>query len=134
MPEGWQGTSEHHRHFPTCPSLGCLAVLTLLSCRSHDFIGEFATSYRELSRAQSQFTVYEVGQGDRQEGPQGSPLWGPPTPVPAGAEPQEEMQEEEIRELRHREWGWGTPRAPDRGRGGRQTPTLCLLGRRGGWV
>uniref|UniRef100_A0A672UBB4 Copine family member 9 n=2 Tax=Australaves TaxID=3073809 RepID=A0A672UBB4_STRHB len=26
----------------------------------HDFIGEFATSYRELSRAQSQFTVYEV--------------------------------------------------------------------------
>ncbi|KAJ7406877.1 Copine-9 [Willisornis vidua] len=27
---------------------------------SHDFIGEFATSYRELSRAQSQFTVYEV--------------------------------------------------------------------------
>ncbi|XP_040424858.1 copine-9 isoform X1 [Cygnus olor] len=28
--------------------------------RSHDFIGEFATSYRELSRAQSQFTVYEV--------------------------------------------------------------------------
>nr|XP_047930017.1 copine-9 isoform X4 [Anser cygnoides] len=28
---------------------------------SHDFIGEFATSYRELSRAQSQFTVYEVG-------------------------------------------------------------------------
>ncbi|NXT38078.1 CPNE9 protein, partial [Pelecanoides urinatrix] len=30
---------------------------------SHDFIGEFATSYRELSRAQSQFTVYEVEQG-----------------------------------------------------------------------
>uniref|UniRef100_A0A670K7S5 Copine family member 9 n=1 Tax=Podarcis muralis TaxID=64176 RepID=A0A670K7S5_PODMU len=27
---------------------------------SHDFIGEFATSYRELSRAQNQFTVYEV--------------------------------------------------------------------------
>ncbi|KAH0630332.1 hypothetical protein JD844_013269 [Phrynosoma platyrhinos] len=27
---------------------------------THDFIGEFATSYRELSRAQSQFTVYEV--------------------------------------------------------------------------
>ncbi|XP_063081289.1 copine-9 isoform X4 [Cavia porcellus] len=27
---------------------------------SHDFIGEFTTSYRELSRAQSQFTVYEV--------------------------------------------------------------------------
>ncbi|NXV74621.1 CPNE9 protein, partial [Atlantisia rogersi] len=30
---------------------------------SHDFIGEFATSYRELSRAQSQFTVYEVRWG-----------------------------------------------------------------------
>ncbi|XP_029901904.1 copine-8 isoform X1 [Myripristis murdjan] len=28
--------------------------------RSHDFIGEFSTSYRELSRGQSQFNVYEV--------------------------------------------------------------------------
>ncbi|XP_064930757.1 copine-9 isoform X3 [Columba livia] len=36
---------------------------------SHDFIGEFATSYRELSRAQSQFTVYEVGWGSQAEGP-----------------------------------------------------------------
>uniref|UniRef100_A0A3Q3GYN7 Copine 8 n=1 Tax=Labrus bergylta TaxID=56723 RepID=A0A3Q3GYN7_9LABR len=27
----------------------------------HDFIGEFSTSYRELSRGQSQFNVYEVG-------------------------------------------------------------------------
>uniref|UniRef100_G1SYK2 Copine-9 n=1 Tax=Oryctolagus cuniculus TaxID=9986 RepID=G1SYK2_RABIT len=27
---------------------------------SHDFIGEFTTSYRELSKAQNQFTVYEV--------------------------------------------------------------------------
>ncbi|NXF48900.1 CPNE9 protein, partial [Oceanites oceanicus] len=35
---------------------------------SHDFIGEFATSYRELSRAQSQFTVYEVGWGARAGG------------------------------------------------------------------
>ncbi|XP_010785939.1 copine-9-like, partial [Notothenia coriiceps] len=26
----------------------------------HDFIGEFTTSYRELSRGQSQFNVYEV--------------------------------------------------------------------------
>ncbi|NXN26620.1 CPNE9 protein, partial [Nycticryphes semicollaris] len=39
---------------------------------SHDFIGEFATSYRELSRAQSQFTVYEVGQGA------GAGGWGTP--------------------------------------------------------
>ncbi|NXJ62581.1 CPNE9 protein, partial [Rostratula benghalensis] len=39
---------------------------------SHDFIGEFATSYRELSRAQSQFTVYEVGQGA------GAGDWGTP--------------------------------------------------------
>ncbi|XP_046878817.1 copine-8 [Hypomesus transpacificus] len=28
--------------------------------RGHDFIGEFSTSYRELSRGQSQFNVYEV--------------------------------------------------------------------------
>uniref|UniRef100_A0A8C9T8T7 Copine 5 n=1 Tax=Scleropages formosus TaxID=113540 RepID=A0A8C9T8T7_SCLFO len=27
---------------------------------AHDFIGEFTTSYRELARGQSQFTVYEV--------------------------------------------------------------------------
>ncbi|XP_032987380.1 copine-9 isoform X4 [Rhinolophus ferrumequinum] len=27
---------------------------------THDFIGEFTTSYRELSKAQNQFTVYEV--------------------------------------------------------------------------
>lgn len=31
----------------------------LLVC-SHDFIGEFSTSYRELSRGQSQFNMYEV--------------------------------------------------------------------------
>lgn len=32
---------------------------------SHDFIGEFSTSYRELERGQSRFNVYEVrgGQG-----------------------------------------------------------------------
>uniref|UniRef100_A0A665TN15 Copine family member IX n=1 Tax=Echeneis naucrates TaxID=173247 RepID=A0A665TN15_ECHNA len=29
---------------------------------SHDFIGEFTTSYRELSRGQNQFNVYEVRQ------------------------------------------------------------------------
>ncbi|XP_068010250.1 copine-9 isoform X1 [Melanerpes formicivorus] len=40
---------------------------------SHDFIGEFATSYRELSRAQSQFTVYEVGQWARAEDRNGGP-------------------------------------------------------------
>ncbi|NXJ87300.1 CPNE9 protein, partial [Corythaixoides concolor] len=39
---------------------------------SHDFIGEFATSYRELSRAQSQFTVYEVWWGAGAVG-QGAP-------------------------------------------------------------
>lgn len=32
----------------------------LTSLASHDFIGEFSTSYRELSRGQSQFNVYEV--------------------------------------------------------------------------
>ncbi|KAI6072887.1 Copine-5 [Aix galericulata] len=30
---------------------------------SHDFIGEFTTSYRELARGQSQFNVYEVRRG-----------------------------------------------------------------------
>ena len=29
-------------------------------CCSHDFIGEFSTSYREMSRSQSQFHIYEV--------------------------------------------------------------------------
>lgn len=35
-------------------------LLLLASLCSHDFIGEFSTSYRELSRGQSQFNVYEV--------------------------------------------------------------------------
>ncbi|NXX22186.1 CPNE9 protein, partial [Podargus strigoides] len=46
---------------------------------SHDFIGEFATSYRELSRAQSQFTVYEVGRGYG-VGVRGTPHVGPNPP------------------------------------------------------
>lgn len=33
-------------------------ILSLLS--SHDFIGEFTTSYKELCRGQSQSNVYEV--------------------------------------------------------------------------
>uniref|UniRef100_UPI0037E7C37A copine-9-like isoform X2 n=1 Tax=Semicossyphus pulcher TaxID=241346 RepID=UPI0037E7C37A len=37
----------------------CLSVWVLFVC-SHDFIGEFTTSYRELSRGQNQFNVYEV--------------------------------------------------------------------------
>lgn len=36
-----------------------LCVWVLFVC-SHDFIGEFTTSYRELSRGQNQFNVYEV--------------------------------------------------------------------------
>ncbi|NXV34736.1 CPNE9 protein, partial [Rissa tridactyla] len=47
---------------------------------SHDFIGEFATSYRELSRAQSQFTVYEVGRGAGAGG-QGTPHTGANPPL-----------------------------------------------------
>jgi len=31
---------------------------------SHDFIGDFTTSYRELARGQSQFNVYEVSHSD----------------------------------------------------------------------
>lgn len=36
-------------------------IVSLIFLYSHDFIGEFTTSYRELSRGQSQFNVYEVG-------------------------------------------------------------------------
>uniref|UniRef100_A0A8C1SNR9 Copine 8 n=1 Tax=Cyprinus carpio TaxID=7962 RepID=A0A8C1SNR9_CYPCA len=32
----------------------------VIQTHDHDFIGEFSTSYRELSRGQSQFNVYEV--------------------------------------------------------------------------
>uniref|UniRef100_A0A672M8B2 Copine family member 9 n=1 Tax=Sinocyclocheilus grahami TaxID=75366 RepID=A0A672M8B2_SINGR len=40
----------------------CRVSTKLSSCTHtyHDFIGEFTTSYRELSRGQSQFNVYEV--------------------------------------------------------------------------
>lgn len=41
----------------------CLVICTwYLFCFpcSHDFIGDFTTSYRELARGQSQFNVYEV--------------------------------------------------------------------------
>lgn len=34
--------------------------LTVAFSCSHDFIGEFTTSYRELARGQSQFNIYEV--------------------------------------------------------------------------
>lgn len=34
-------------------------VSTFVHC-SHDFIGDYTTSYRELARGQSQFNVYEV--------------------------------------------------------------------------
>lgn len=44
-------------HEPDCVFV-CVCVL--LSAHSHDFIGEFTTSYRELSRGQNQFNVYEV--------------------------------------------------------------------------
>ena len=37
-----------------------------LSRSSHDFIGEFTSSFRDLSRGQSQFNVYEVSQNWRQ--------------------------------------------------------------------
>lgn len=38
-----------------------LLFLSSYSSFSHDFIGDFTTSYRELARGQSQFNVYEVG-------------------------------------------------------------------------
>lgn len=40
-------------------SLGLVVSAAAFSC-SHDFIGEFTTSYRELARGQSQFNIYEV--------------------------------------------------------------------------
>ncbi|XP_065554271.1 uncharacterized protein LOC136023602 isoform X4 [Lathamus discolor] len=50
---------------------------------SHDFIGEFTTSYRELARGERGLNVYEL------------------PPSPPGGEPQEEAEEEEIPELGH---------------------------------
>lgn len=95
MPAQGRGTSRWRWHFQGSPLPGCLAVQTLCFALSHDFIGEFATSYRELSRAQSQFTVYEVGQRvrarGREQGTWGMSCWRLCSPVPAGAEPQEEM-------------------------------------------
>lgn len=41
------------------------------SPRSHDFIGEFTTSYRELARGQSQFNVYEVRPDSEDGDPRG---------------------------------------------------------------
>ncbi|XP_076131671.1 copine-9-like isoform X1 [Alosa pseudoharengus] len=40
-----------------CVTASCLFQTTIVI---HDFIGEFTTSYRELSRGQNQFNVYEV--------------------------------------------------------------------------
>lgn len=47
--------------------LGCakafrawVSSLSIVFPCSHDFIGEFTTSYRELARGQSQFNIYEV--------------------------------------------------------------------------
>lgn len=38
----------------------CCCFSAFLPSHSHDFIGDFTTSYRELARGQSQFNVYEV--------------------------------------------------------------------------
>lgn len=43
-----------------CCALYFPSRLVLLLYASHDFIGDFTTSYRELARGQSQFNVYEV--------------------------------------------------------------------------
>lgn len=43
---------------------------------SHDFIGEFTTSYRELARGQSHFNVYEVRGDGHMAGGCCTPLWG----------------------------------------------------------
>ena len=50
---GWVSAAVH--------SLGLVSTFSAapFPC-SHDFIGEFTTSYRELARGQSQFNIYEV--------------------------------------------------------------------------
>jgi hypothetical protein len=48
-----------------CHSLGLHPVLAAVFPCSHDFIGEFTTSYRELARGQSQFNIYEVSGAPR---------------------------------------------------------------------
>lgn len=40
--------------------LPCNRHFSTFICFSHDFIGDYTTSYRELARGQSQFNVYEV--------------------------------------------------------------------------
>lgn len=42
-----------------------LSDMTLSLPSSHDFIGEFTTSFKELCRGQSPLNVYEVS-GDRE--------------------------------------------------------------------
>lgn len=48
---GWDGCEQ--------PGLESMFSAVPFPC-SHDFIGEFTTSYRELARGQSQFNIYEV--------------------------------------------------------------------------
>lgn len=46
------------------PNICCLCFFPVTGASplvsSHDFIGDYTTSYRELARGQSQFNVYEV--------------------------------------------------------------------------
>lgn len=55
-------TTAHSSHFSRPDFFVSFYILTdvFALAPSHDFIGDFTTSYRELARGQSQFNVYEV--------------------------------------------------------------------------
>ncbi|MEQ2315282.1 hypothetical protein AMECASPLE_020668, partial [Ameca splendens] len=52
--------ARHWAHLADALVHAVMLVISPGPGESHDFIGEFTTSYRELSRGQSQFNVYEV--------------------------------------------------------------------------
>lgn len=85
-------------------------MLKVVLFHSHDFIGEFTTSYRELSRGQSQFNVYEV-KGTS------CPLrslhlcLGLTSDFLLGSESKKERKEKEVHQLWDRKCSWLVSRA-----------------------
>lgn len=61
-PARFSATTAHISHFSEPDFFFSIYILTdvFVHAPSHDFIGDFTTSYRELARGQSQFNVYEV--------------------------------------------------------------------------
>lgn len=89
------------------------------SC-SHDFIGEFTTSYRELARGQSHFNVYEV----RGEGCMGGGVLQPPVGVTVPLLHSQGLRSPESLCCTPVCWLWGTNTAL-LGCYGPQGPSLC---------